>query len=419
MAMPTRGRLPRACGLGLIMVLCCVARARAGTGGAPIVLGMSAAFRGPSRGLGIELYRGSSAYFAHVNQSGGVHGRPIVIAASDDGYNPLPAIENTVRFIRRDDTFLLFNYMGSATVARMLPLLKLSSDRSLFLFFPFSGAEPQRQSPYRDFVFNLRASYGEETAGLVDHFVGAGRKRVAVFYQCDAYGRSGWDGVRTTLAQSGLRMVGEATYRRGVAYAESFGPQVEILRAANPDVIISVGTYSACAGLIRDARDAAWDVPIANVSGVDSENLLRLLVDTGRTRGKDYTRNLVNSEVVPSYADTRLPAVREYRELMDRHRPMPPRALLDEEYAPPRYSAISLEGYLNARLLVEILRRMGPDLRRSRIRGVVESIEHLDLGIDTPVSFGPDRHQGLDKVYYTVPSGGRFVPLEDWKVLSQ
>ena len=50
-----------------------------------------------------------------------------------------------------------------------------------------------------------------------------------MFYQCDAYGRSGWNGVRTTLAGYNLRMVGEATYRRGTPYAESLRPQVEIL----------------------------------------------------------------------------------------------------------------------------------------------------------------------------------------------
>ena len=37
-----------------------------------ITLGMSAAFSGPSRGLGIELYRGAMAYFTHVNRMGGV-----------------------------------------------------------------------------------------------------------------------------------------------------------------------------------------------------------------------------------------------------------------------------------------------------------------------------------------------------------
>src|SRR5882724_1672099 len=52
------------------------------------VVGMSAAFSGPSKGLGIELYRGSKAYLDHVNAQGGVHGRKIVIKAYDDGYNP-------------------------------------------------------------------------------------------------------------------------------------------------------------------------------------------------------------------------------------------------------------------------------------------------------------------------------------------
>jgi len=214
-------------------------------------------------------------------------------------------------------------------------------------------------------------------------------------------------------------MVAEATYRRGTPYSEDLGRQVAILRAADPDVVVSVGTYSACAALIRDARDSAWDVPIANVSGVDSENLLRLLLDTGRARGRDYTRRIINSQVVPSYADTSLPGVREYCELMDRYRPMPPRGLLDEDYTPPRYSFISLEGYLNARLLVEVFRRMGPRIERQRIKEVAESLVDLDLGIDAPVSFGPGKHQGLDRVYYTTAVGDRFVTLKDWKILSK
>jgi branched-chain amino acid transport system substrate-binding protein len=56
---------------------------------------------------------------------------------------------------------------------------------------------------------------------------------------------------------------------------------------------------------------------------------------------------------------------------------------------------------------------MGPNPQRKHIKEVVESIKDLDLGIDVPVSFGPQRHQGLDKVYCTVISAGRFVPLAD------
>jgi ABC-type branched-subunit amino acid transport system substrate-binding protein len=399
-----------ACGLCLLLPLIFPGSIRAGD----IVLGMSAAFRGPSRGLGIELYRGSMAYFEHVNRSGGINGRTIVLKAYDDNYNPIPAIANTVRLIEQDDPLLLYGYVGTPTVTRILPLLKLHSNRSMYLFFPFTGAQPQRQPPYDEFVFNLRASFHQESAGLVDHLVQIGRTRIAVFYQIDSYGRGGWDGVRKALARHKLRMVGEATYRRGTAFSQTMKAQVDILRKTDPDAVICVGAYAACAAFIRDVRDAGWDVPIANIAFVGSENLLSLLLEAGQAKGKDYTKNLINSQVVPSYHDTLLSAVREYRELMDRYHPMPPPDLVEEGYRPLPYSYVSLEGFLNAKLLVGILRKMGKDIDRDRIRKVVESIDRFDLGIDVPVSFGPRKHQGLDKVYFTTVSKDRFVRL-DWK----
>ncbi len=400
--------------------------------GENLVLGMSAAFKGASRGLSIELYRGSIAYFEQVNRAGGVHGRPIVLRPLDDGYEPVPAIENTIELIESDDVFLLFDYMGSPTTTRVLPLLKLYHDnrREVFLFFPFTGAQPMRRPPYNEYVFNLRASYHEEAAKLVEHFLAIGRKRIAVFYQIDAYGRAGWDGVRQTLAgfddygnripddpslasEGRLRIVAEATYRRGTKFTDSLSEQVKILRAAKPDAIISVGTYAACAGFIRDVRNAGWNVPIANVSGVDSENLLALLVEEGKKAGKDYATDLINSQVVPSYHDQTLPAVVEYRAAMAQYSPVPPAELLNEPYRAPQYSFISFEGFLNAKLMVQVLNKMTPPLRQTDIRAAAESLENVDLGIDVPISFGPQRHQALHKVYCTVVADGLFVPLPD------
>ena len=380
-----------------------------------IVIGMSAAFTGPSKGLGIELYRGSTAYLEHVNRTGGIHGQKIIIKAYDDGYNPIPAIRNTIKLIEQDNAFLLFNYVGTPTVTRILPLLKSYKEKFVYLFSPFTGAEPLRQPPYGEFVFNLRASYRDETEGLVDHFVSTGRSRIAVFYQADAYGRSGWDGVKKALAKFGLKMVGEATYRRGAEYHQSFKEQVDIIRKVSPDVIISIGAYAGCAAFIRDARDAGMQIPIANVSFAGSYPMAELLLQSSRTTGHDYNKDLVNSQVVPSPQDTALPAVREYRQLMDKYQPLPPRELTDVRYAPLAESYVGFEGFLNAKLLVEVLKRMGPGLTKSRIKGIVESIKSADLGIDAPVTFGPHKHQGLDRVYYTTMKGDRFVPLSDWR----
>jgi ABC-type branched-subunit amino acid transport system substrate-binding protein len=376
---------------------------------------MSAAFTGPSASLGIELYRGASTYFNYINDNGGINGNKIFIKAYDDGYNPVPAIENTIKLIEKDNVFLLFNYVGTPTVTRVLPLLKIYSDRFTQLFFPFTGAQPQREPPYDQYVFNLRASYRQETEGLVDHFIEIGRTRISVFYQADAYGRSGWDGVRRALAKYGLSMVGEATYQRGTDYTQSLKPQVEILRKTQPDAIISIGAYAACAAFIRDARDASWNVPIANVSFVGSQSLLNLLLESAKSSGRDYTADLINSQVVPSYADTSLAAVREYRELIDRYNPMPPRELVQGTYEPLRYSFVSLEGYLNAKLLVEILKRMGTTPRIARLKETVESINNYDIGINAPVSFASYKHQGINKVYYTMVEDNKPIPLTNWK----
>ena len=379
-----------------------------------IVLGMSAAFSGPSRGLGIELHRGASAYFTHVNRTGGVRGRKIVLKAYDDSYQPDPSVANTMTLMLEDQVFALFGYVGTPTVTRVLPMLKKFQERNVYLFFPFTGAQPQREPPYGEFAFNLRASYRQETAGLVDNFVAIGRRRIAVFYQADAYGRSGWAGVRRALRRYGERIVGEATYRRGEKFTSSMRRQVEILKPSRPDAVICIGAYAACAAFIRDAVDLGLQVPIANLSFVGSENLLKLITE-GREDSRRYTRLLVNSQVVPSYEDVSIPAVREYRELMRRYDPQVPRELLKERYTPFSHSFVSLEGFLNAKLMVEVLRRLGDNPERSKLESAVFTINDFDLGIGERVSFDGTRRQGLQRVYYTVVEADRFVTLDNWE----
>ncbi len=380
----------------------------------PIIIGMSAAFTGTSANLGRELYRGSMAYFEHINQLGGVNGRPIVIKAYDDGYNPLPAIKNTIRLVEQDRVSLLFDYVGTPTVTRILPLLKKYQSQGIFLLFPFTGAQPHRQPPYEELVFNLRASYREETAGLVEHFLALGRKRIAIFYQIDAYGRSGWDGIKRKLEKFKLPIVAEATYRRGTEYNSSFLAQVEIIKKANPEAIISIGSYQACAGFIRDARDAGLDIPIANISFVGSESLLQLLLETGQQSQRDYTYNLINSQVVPSYEDLSLPAVEEYRQLMDTSPYKLPQNLVPEDYQNPGYTFVSFEGFLNAKLLVRILTNIPNFSQKDVLKTTIEKMDNIDLGIGLPIHFSSKSHQGLHQIYYTTVENGKNIPIINW-----
>ena len=375
-------------------------------------LGMSAPFSGPDRALGLEYLRGAMAWLGPFNAAGGERGVTVRILAHDDGYDPERCLENTVRLLRDDNVFALFAYVGTPTTTRILPLLLKFGETNPRLLFPLSGAEPLREPPYGRFVFNLRTSYAQETAALVDHFVNDGRRRIAVFYQADAYGRSGWDGVRRRLHWHGLEMASEAAYHRGASFVEDFSEQADLLAKGRPQAVIVAGTAPACAALVRDLRGMGVECPVAALSFADADSILQLLRSHERATGADLTRGFVFSQVVPCYEDRSLPGVRRYREMMDAYDGLLPEGVTLGGYNPHKYSSISFEGFLDARLLTAMLRRMPGRPDRADIDGVLDGMGEVDLGLGEPVRFGPQRRQGLDRVYLAEILDGRVVPLE-------
>nr|WP_279593742.1 ABC transporter substrate-binding protein [Pseudodesulfovibrio sp. S3-i] len=378
-----------------------------------LVFGMSAAFTGANSELGIEFYRGLMAYIDHFNAAGGADGWTINVKPANDGYNPAPCFQNTVNFIIKDKVFALASYVGTPTTTSVLPLLQKFEDQHVYMLFPFTGAQPLRTEPFGRYVFNLRASYFDETKELVDYLVSIGRSRIAIFYQSDAYGRTGWDGVRRALSSHGLSFTGEAAYHRGMKFEQDLSVEVACLKETDPDAIVVVGTYASQAAFIRDARNAGCDVPIAGLSFSDSDKMLELLKIESKRVGKDYTKDLIHSQVVPSYEDTSLPGVRLYRKVMDAYEGEAVPSI--EGRAPRRFSFVSFEGFLNGILLGEMVKRMSDNPTRERIPIVLESLRDLDLGIGVKVHFSPERHQGLDSVYLTTVRDGSFRSIPNWE----
>ena len=252
---------------------------------------------------------------------------PISVAVLDDRYEPLPCVMNTLRLLEEEGVFLLSGYVGTPTLTRALPFIKQYAqehDEDLAVVGVFTGAQPQREPPYVEYVFNIRASYRQEMMALVDQFWRAGAREFGVFYQIDAYGRSGTDGVARGLARRGATIAAEATYARGARFEDDMSLAVKTLREGRVDVVLCTGVYQGCAAFIRSAKDLGWNVPISNLSFVGSEALLGLLTEHGRKAGRDYTRAIINSQVVPSYDDLTLPGVREYRAPHGQEQPCDP-----------------------------------------------------------------------------------------------
>ena len=118
---------------------------------------------GPASALGKNLKAGAVAYFDKVNAAGGVHGRKIKLVSYDDGYEPERAAAMTEKLIADDKVFTLFGYVGTPTSSAVLPLI---SKAGVPYIAPFTGAELLR-NPVNKVVFNVRASYFDETEAIV------------------------------------------------------------------------------------------------------------------------------------------------------------------------------------------------------------------------------------------------------------
>lgn len=409
--MTGRLRLSEYAALAALLLLLSVRPAWAGEADPAVRLGMTAGFSGPTRAMAVELYRGAAACFDRYNRGRAPDRPPVELRAADDGYEPGPAIENTVRFLTRDRVLALFSQLGTPTVSRVLPLLRAYADQGARLFFPVTGLEASRTPPYVRYTYNLRASYRQEIEALVACFTGQGATRIAICHQADAFGRSGWDGARRALARRGLPLCGEATFARSAARTDDLTAQVRVLAACDPQAILVVGAGPACTALIRDIRRAGLPAAVGLVSFAGGEILLRQLARESARTGLDLEKDLILSQVTPDWLDDTLPAAVEYRQALAElgNRLPPPGGWTADP--PGEGSSIGFEGYLNAKLLLAVLAAMPDPLDRNGIDPAALAIGQADIGIGRPVSLAGADHQALGVVYLATARKGRLEPL--------
>lgn len=344
-----------------------------------IVLGQSAALTGPAAQLGIQFQQGARLYFDQVNAQGGVGRRTIELRTLDDGYEPDRCAENTRKFIA-DDVFALFGYIGTPTSLAALPLF---TQAKLPFFAPFTGAEALRQ-PFNRLIFHVRASYFDETALIVRQLTNLGLKKIAVFYQNDAYGKAGLEGVMRALTEQNLLPVTTATVERNSVDVQVATDKIV---AAKPDAVVQITAYAAAAAFVRTAHKAGYGGTFYNVSFVGTQALADEL-------GKEGA-GVVVSQVVPSPYQPSRPITREFLDAIKK----------GGDKVQPNYS--SMEGYLAARIFTEGLRNAqaagGKLTRESLISGLEAIGSQVISGF--PVTFSATDHKASKFVEMSMLTG--------------
>ncbi|HEY7232162.1 MAG TPA: ABC transporter substrate-binding protein [Pseudolabrys sp.] len=362
-----------------------------------IRFGISAPFSGAAKELGQHMRLGLEAAFNSVNAAGGVFGRRLKLVAADDGYETSRVATTMKQLYEKEQVFAVIGNVGTPTAVVSLPY---ALERKMLFFGAFTGAGLLRNDPPDRYVFNYRASYAEETSATVHYLVKVRHLRpnqIAVFAQQDAYGDSGFAGVAKAIRALGgddnaiLRL----HYQRNTVDVDDAVEQLKKSRIPIRAVIM-VPTYRAAAKFIEKTRDAYPNMIYTSVSFVGSTALANELM----LLGKRFATGVIVTQVVPA-VEGHSSLVLEYKSALAKYFPG----------EPPDY--VSLEGYVVGKLMIEALKRNGPQVDTERLVATLEGIRNIDLGLGTPVSFGQSEHQGVHKVWGTqLDENGRYQPID-------
>ena len=339
-----------------------------------IKLGMSSPFSGPNGAYGEAMREGVQASLAQVNAGGGIHGRKIELVSLDDGYETERAVANTKKLIDEEKVFALLAYYGSSPTTEAM---KVFSAAKVPLVGTISGADSLR-NPVNHFMFHLRASYADETETIVDHLVGLGVTKIAVFYQNDGFGKSGLDGVAAALQRHKLTPSATAAIERN---AVDVAAAVQTIAKAEPQAVVMVTLYKPTAAFVTAMRKAGQTPQFVTLSPVGADLLVKEL-------GPEAAHGISISQVMPYPWNDSLAIVKDYQKAL-------------AQFAKGKEATYyGLEGYINGRLMVEALKRAGKDVTREKLEAALEG-GPFDLG-GYKVGYSPTSHNGSRFVDLTI-----------------
>lgn len=402
-----------------------------------IVVGMSAPLATGDTAFGRAMREGMEAYFTFVNESGGLDGRRVDVQAIDDGGDPSRALSNAQMMIGGGQVLALLGNVGTDTAQAVAPYVV---EQRRLLLGAASGSAALRKNPPDRYVFNYRPGTGEEINQGVGYLTSVREvpipaSNVAVFAEGvdangtpDAYGQEGVDAVKDSLRTlggvQGSDVVVATHTRNSSDVTNAVGAMLNWLSSGitvsdNGSVsaaIVLVSTPRPAAAFVRalleelskiqsgDSGGQAFnlsatqatrllsvtDLKFFAVSSVGVDQLASELASFGQYQTvsgpRSYCESVLGSQVVPPLTSngSGLIAYRDHLRAMD------------PNLVP---SAASLEGYVVARVFAEAVIRNGPALNTESLVETLESLQDLDFGLGSNLSFGPSNHQATEKVW--------------------
>ena len=351
-----------------------------------ILIGQTMPYSGPLSAYG-TVGRAEAAYFAMINEKGGIGGRKIRLISLDDGFSPPKTVEQTRRLVEAENVLLIFSSLGTPTNSAVYKYLNGKKVPQLFVI---SGAA--KFDDPKNFPWTVRWHPGYQVEGAIyARYVLQSNPaaKIAVLYQNDDFGREYLKGLEDGLGEkAATSIVARASYE---PTDPTIGSQIITLKASGADTLLDFSTAKAAAQSIAKVGEIGWR-PLHIVSQVATSVSGVLAIG-----GLDKSKGLISSAYYKDPSDPRWSgdaALKEWNAWMQQH------------YSEgDRTDGQNVLGYTIAQALVHVLKQCGNDLSRENVMRVAANLKSVELPMLLPgirmntsaTDFAPFQHVWLQK----------------------
>src|SRR5271169_173212 len=224
-----------------------------GVSGTEIKIGNTMPYSGPASSYG-TIGKSDAAYFAMINDEGGINGRKINFISRDDGYSPPKTVELVRQLVEQDQVLLTFQILGTPPNTAVQGYLNENKVPQLFVA---TGADKWNDPKNHPWTMGWQPSYRVE-ARIYGRYIlkNLPNAKIAVLYQNDDFGKDYLIGLREGLGDMADKMiVATKSYETTDPTVDS---QIVALQASGADALLTAATPKFAAQAIRKVYDIGW-----------------------------------------------------------------------------------------------------------------------------------------------------------------
>jgi branched-chain amino acid transport system substrate-binding protein len=326
---------------------------------ADLVIGQVASMSGSNGAdLGQGLQQGLKLAFSQANDAGGVYGKKIRLVVKDDKYVPDETVKLTRELIEQDKPIALAGYRGTANTIALIKS-ELLTKSNVPLVGTLTGAKEIQGAPN---MYHVRTSYRDEVSQIVNQLGRMSLTKIGLFYVDDAFGQTGKEAFEQAMTAANNKAATIAAYDKT---PDKMIPTIEkavaTLAASNPQAVVIVAVGDPVYEFIKRFRKLSPSTRLVSLSVVNPAVVVEKV-------GVETAHGIGFSQVFPYPYTESKNLIRDYRSMLRKY----------EKNAAPNY--FSLEGYVYGRVLVEALKRAGPNPNSERLMASLNKMTELDLG---------------------------------------